>query len=264
VRPGRVIAGAAHAGRRYWKQILAVAIPVTVFSAGLELIIDHVDPNQAALSITASITATFISVLGTVLLSGLVCRLVGVAEHGREPLGLWQVMRSLRWWSLIGADLLATAIVVAGVLLFVVPGLIALTLLALVGPVIDIEDRGVLGAIRRSVHLVRQHVWPVVLLGTIPMAAASELEALAPEPHGASEIVRFFVVRGLAEGIAEACIALALAELCFQLIDAEPHTATAASPVSPASPAHGEVATGITDNVAESRRGDRIVPDDGA
>jgi len=260
VRPGRVVAVAARAGRRYWKQILAVALPVTVVSAGLEIIIDHVDPNQAALSVSASLIATFISVLGTVLLSAFVCRLVGIAEHGAEPITFWRIVRSLRWWSLIGADLLATAIVVVGLLLLVVPGLAALTLLAVVGPVIDIEDRGVLGAIRRSAHLVRQHVWPVVLLGTIPMAAAAELEAVAPEPHGAAEIVEFLTIRGLAEGIIEVCIALALAELCFQLIDAERHAAAARTP----SAAPGGAATGIADNVAESRRRDRRVPDDGA
>jgi len=50
---------------------------------------------------------------------------------------------------------------------------------------------------------------------------AGELEALAPEPDHAGEIAEFLIVRGLAEGIVEAAIALLLVELCFQLIDAD-------------------------------------------
>src|SRR6202030_3771053 len=53
--PGLVIAGAARAGRRYWLQILALAIPVSVVGSGLEIVIDHyVDPSDAVLSVGAS------------------------------------------------------------------------------------------------------------------------------------------------------------------------------------------------------------------
>jgi hypothetical protein len=101
-----------------------------------------------------------------------------------------------------------------------VPGLAALTLLAVVGPIIEIEHRQVLPAARRSAQLARHHLGAVLLLATVPLLAVSELEAIAPEPHRAGEIVTFLVVRGLAEGIVEACVAAILAELCFQLIDA--------------------------------------------
>jgi hypothetical protein len=257
VRPhlGRITAAAAHAGRRYWRQILAVAIPVTIVSAGLEILIEHfVDPNDPVLSASATLTATFISMLGTVLLSGFVCRLAGAAGHGWEPVTLWQAVRSMPWRRLIGADLLVTAVVVGGLLLFVLPGLVALTFLAVVGPVVEIEHRQVWDAVRRSVHLVRHHVLAVILLGTLPIAATAELEAVAPQPHHADEIAQFLLIRGVAEGVVEACIALVLAELCFQLIEAE----RAAGAVSQAGPATGEMASG---GVPESRRHDRRVAD---
>ena len=165
---------------------------------------------------------------GTVLLSGFACRLVGAAGHGREPLTFTQVARSLPWGRLIAADLLVTLAVVGGLVLLVLPGLAALTLLAVVGPVIEIEHRRVFAAVRRSVQLARRHIWTVLLLATAPLAVVAELEAIAPEPRHAGEIAGFLLVRGLAEGIAEACIAVLLVELCFQLIDAEaPATVTA-------------------------------------
>lgn len=222
MRPTRIIAASARAGRRYWWQILAVAIPVSLVSSGLEIVVDHyVDPSDAVLSFTATLGSTAISLLGTVLLSGFVCRLVGVAEHGWEPSTLLHVAQSLPWKRLIGADVLVALAVVVGFVLFVVPGLAALTLLAAVGPVIEIECQRILAAIRRSVQLTRHHIWSVLLLATAPLAVAAELEAVAPEPDRAGEVAEFLIVRGMAEGIVEGCLAVILAELCFQLIAAE-------------------------------------------
>jgi uncharacterized protein UPF0259 len=222
LRPARIIAASARAGRRYWWPILAVAIPVSLAGSGLEIVVDHyVDPSDALLSFSATLGATGISLLGTVLLSGIACRLVGSAEHGWEPSTLRRIARSLPWKRLIAADVLVALVVVAGFLLLVVPGLAALTLLAVVGPVIEIEHRRILAAIRRSVQLTRRHIWAVVLLATVPLAVAAELEAVAPEPDRAGEIAEFLIIRGMAEGIVEGCLAVILVELCFQLIAAE-------------------------------------------
>ena len=100
-----------------------------------------------------------------------------------------------------------------------IPGLVARNLLAVVGPVIEIEDRRVLAALRRSAHLVRQHFWSVALVATLPVILASGLEAAAPEPSGVAEILEVLAIRGLAEGLIEAAIGLVLVELCYRLID---------------------------------------------
>lgn len=193
--------------------------------AGLEIVIDHyVDPSDSLLSVGAALGSTGVTLLGTVLLSGFVCRLVGVAEHGKAALTFLRVARSLPWRRLVAADVLVASVVVVGLVLFVLPGLTALTLLAVVGPVIEIEHRGVLAAFRRSAQLARRHLGSVLLLATLPLVVVAELEAVAPEPHRVSEIVAFLVVRGLAEGIVEACVAVILVELCFQLIDAAPRS----------------------------------------
>lgn len=221
LHPGTIIAAAARAGRQHWWRILCVAIPVTLASSGLEILVDHyVDPSDTLLSAGATIAATGVSLLGTVLLAGFIGRLAGMAEHGRDPLTFRQVVCSLPWLRLLGADVLVAAAVLAGLLLLVVPGLVILTLLSVVGPVIEIERPPIIAAMRRSAQLTRRHIGTVVLLATLPLLASGEVEAIAPEPGHASEIAEFLVIRGLAEGIVEAAIALVLVELCFQLIDA--------------------------------------------
>ena len=231
LRLAGILSAAARAGRRDWAQILAVAIPVSLLSAGIEIVLDHyLDPSDAPLSISATLAAAGVSILGTVLLSGFVCGLVGATQHGRERRTFADTVRSLPWKRLVLADILVTLTVIIGLVLFVLPGLAALTLLAVVGPVIEIEHRRVLSAFRRSVHLVRQHVWLVILLGTVPISLAAELEAVAPEPDRAGEIAEFLVIRGLATGLVEACLALLLVEVCFQLMDSDRRNATAKSP----------------------------------
>jgi hypothetical protein len=226
-----VLSAAAKAGRRDWWQILAVAIPVSLISAGLEIVLEHyLDRSDAKLSISATLAVTGVSILGTVLVSGFVCGLVGAAEHGRERRTFADTVRSLPWKRLVIADILVTVIVIIGLLLIVLPGLAALTLLAVVGPVIEIEDRQVLSAFRRSVHLVRQRVWLVILLGTVPLALAAELEAVAPEPDKTGEIAEFLLIRGGVMGLVEACLALLLVEVCYQLMDSDRRNATVRSP----------------------------------
>jgi hypothetical protein len=222
LRAGDVLVAAAQAGRRDWWQILACAIPVSLISSGVEIVVEHyTDPSNTPLSISATLATMSVSILGTVLLSGFVCSLVGAAEHGMPRRTLVQTARSLPWRRLIAADILVTVTAVAGLVIFVLPGLAAFTLLAVVGPVIEIEHRQVLSACRRSVQLVRQHLWAVILLGTLPIVLAAELEATAPEPDRSGEIAEFLLIRGLAIGIVEACLALILVELCFQMIDSD-------------------------------------------
>ena len=229
LRPDAILAAAARAGYRDWRPVLAVAIPVSLLSAGAEMLIDHyVDPADAALSLTAALSATGVSLAGTVLLSGLVCRLISAAGHGKAAMTLPQVARSLPWGRLIAADLLVSLAVLAGLVLLVIPGLVMLTLFAVVGPVIEIEHHRVFAAMRRSARLTRAHPWTTLLAATVPLALTAEVEAVAPEPHHAAEIAGFLILRGVAEGILEACIALILVELCFALIGAQP-PATAAS-----------------------------------
>jgi hypothetical protein len=214
-----VLAAAARAGRREPWRVLAVAVPLTLCTAAAEIFIDHyVKPTSLLPSLAGTISTTGLSLLATVFISGVLCRIVGEVEHGQEHLTIRQIAKSLPWGRLALADLLVVALVVVGLLALVIPGLIVGNLLAVTGPVIEIEHRPVRAALRRSAGLVRPHFWSVALLVTLPVLVASGIETVVPEPHGVAEILEALAVRGLAEGLIEAVIGLILVELCYRLI----------------------------------------------
>jgi membrane protease YdiL (CAAX protease family) len=216
---GEIVAAAARAGWRDRWRTLAVAVAVSTVTALLQIVAnDLTDPDDGPLVLFTALTATAASVLGTVFLAGFLSRLVGEAGHGQERASVWRVARTLPWARLILADLLVVLIVVAGVLALLIPALVAVTLLVIVGPVIEIENQRVFAALRRSAHLVRRHFWTVALLATLPIVAASEIETIVPHPRDAGEILAALAIRGLGEALAEAAIGLTLVELCYRLI----------------------------------------------
>jgi hypothetical protein len=202
-----------------WR-ILAVAIVVSIVTALAEIAVeDLVDRANVPLSLLADLSASGVSLLGPVFLSGFLGRLVGEAEDGKESTTtVRRVLRTLPWGRLVLADVLVVLLVVIGLAALVIPGLLAINLFAVVGPVIEIENRPVIAALRRSAHLVRQHFWAVALLVTLPVAAASEIDSVAPDPISVAAILEILAVRGVAEALAEAAIGLVLVELCYRLI----------------------------------------------
>lgn len=199
--------------------IVVVAVAVSTATALAEIFVDElIDRADVSASVAGDLSASAVSILGTVLLSGFLCRMVGETEHGQEPAPVLQVLRHLPWWRLIRADLLVVVIVVIGIVALIIPGVVAFTLLAVIGPVIEIEGSKVYAALRRSVHLTRQRFWTVALLATLPVLLASMVESFIPHPDDVAEILEVLAVRGIGEGLIEAAIGLILVELCYRLI----------------------------------------------
>lgn len=220
-----VLTGAARIGRRHWHRILPVALVVSMATTLAEISVDELVPQDSfPWSLIADLTASGLSLLGAVFLSGFLTKLVGGSLHndsnGRPDNGITikTVLRTLPWGRLIGADLLVATLVVIGLLLLVIPGLIVFNLLALVGPVIEVENRKIIAAVRRSIHLVRGHFWSVALLATLPVAIAGEIETLAPSPDDFWQFLKVLAIRGLGEGLAEAVIGLILVQLTYRLL----------------------------------------------
>jgi hypothetical protein len=84
---------------------------------------------------------------------------------------------------LVGAGVLATIVIVIGLILLIVPGLIALTLLAVIAPAIVIDRVGVIESFRRSRELVRGSAWRVfgviVVLFLITAVVGNIINAIA-------------------------------------------------------------------------------------
>ncbi len=214
-----VLAGAAAAGRSYWHRILAVAIATSVVTAAVEIVVDeYANRADLSLAIFADLSASAVSLLGAVFLSGFVCKLTAAAARG-EDVSVKQVLRILPWVRLIGADLLVALAVIVGLLLLVLPGLVAINLFGVVGPVIEIEDRRILAALRRSAQLVKPHFWSVALLVTLPVALAGELDSVVPEPRSLRAVLANLALRGVVEALLEAGIALIVVQLSRRLIE---------------------------------------------
>jgi predicted secreted protein len=217
-----LLASVTRTARRDPWRILAAAITASLLTVladiALTNLIDHTD---VSLTLAGELISTGLEVLGSVFLSGFLCRIVGSAEHGLPRASIGQVVRTLPWVSLILADLLVVVLVVLGLILLVIPGLIVITLLTIIGPVIEIEHKKVRAAVRRSARLVWPKFWWVLLLATLPLAVVSELESLAPEPHSVSSALETLAIRGLGTAVLDAVIVLVLVELAYRLIEAD-------------------------------------------
>ena len=244
----RPVAGAViRTARRHAWQILVVSVVVSAVTVLAELAADHLlSRADLATAVAGSLSTSTVSLLGAVFLSGFLGRLVTTTEHRDRARGnakpgstgqgetgpgeigqdaprtrIRDVLRSLPWGSLILADLLVTLIILVGLLALIVPGLIAATWLAVVGPVIEIEDRSALAGLRRSARLVRPHFWRVVEFATLPLLLANGIVGVLPDPSGASGVLITLVVRSVGEAVLDSIVGLLLVELCYRLIAAE-------------------------------------------
>ena len=161
--------------------------------------------------------AGVVSSAGVVFYGGLSERIVSEHQHGARVVRVSEVMRSLPWVSLLMADVLIIVVSVGLSLLFLVPGLVALTLLSLTGPVIAMERHGVLAALARSVGLVWPHFWLTVRVVTIPLlieSAALHALNIAGLPHpflaSAAYEAALGITLGAMIGLAEATLAIDL------------------------------------------------------
>jgi hypothetical protein len=147
--------------------ILAAALEIPIVLAEVAL---HITPSLADFvegSVVVSGGVLVVLIYGSLshhFLAGLLERVVAADRHGHRRPSLGEVLRRLPWSRLIAADLVLTALILAGLAAFVVPGLVAMTWFAVVLPLINLERRPVLATFSRSYHLVRGHSWRVALV----------------------------------------------------------------------------------------------------
>jgi hypothetical protein len=219
-----VVARAASAGRRNAWRVLAVALVVALASAVTEIIADNiVDPTNDLLSIPGYLSAQAVTMFGTVLLAGFLCRLVGTPHSRRGEVTIRRMFRTLPWVTLVVADVLASVLFLVGLVALIIPGLVIFNLLTVVGPVIEIEKRSAISGLRRSAHLVRRHFWPVAMLAGAPLLILASVESSLPDPHGAIAILEVLTIRGIILALIEAAIGLVQVALCYRLIDLDAH-----------------------------------------
>jgi hypothetical protein len=155
-----------------------------------------------ALAVTV-VTAT--GLIGEVFFSGAIAISL-THPHGEDPPRLREIARRLDYSRLIAVDLAFVGIVAVGLVLGFVPGILAFVWLGLAGPLVELEDCSVGGALRRSLQLVRGGFWLVFwVLVPIEIAGDALGEGLAALVH--EVLGHTFLASWLAESLADAVLA---------------------------------------------------------
>ncbi len=156
----------------------------------------------------------------------MVVELVRDVQDGRRDSSVGDLVRSVMpvLGPLIGAGILAGLGIGGGFILLIVPGLILLTMWAVIAPAIVIERRGVFDAFGRSRQLVKGQGWPV--FGTVVVAyligfLAEIVFLLIANGIADGAIVRI-VFSALASTIAAPISALVAAVLYYRLVGLQP------------------------------------------
>jgi hypothetical protein len=194
---------------------------------------DHVSrPIGAAVT---SVVTGVLAAAGIVVYAGLLDKLVGAHLHGHEDRPLREVWRTLRIGRLLVADVALAAATVAGLALFVVPGVVVFTMWSLVGPLITIEDRSVRSALGRSWQLVRSNFWLTFGLVTVPLQVEQVvLHAVHYTELFDHPVLPALVVNGVLGAVVGSVVGLIEVVLAYELIAAStPHRSPGSTPRPP-------------------------------
>lgn len=176
------------------------------------------------------------------LYQGTVVELVSDVQDGRRDSSAGDLLRSAAPFiaPLIGVGLFVGICIGLGLLLFVVPGLILMTIWAVVAPVIVVEKAGVFASLGRSRALVRGNAWEVfgviVVTFVIVLVASMIFGAIA---NGIADGALLRIVfSALASTVTAPIGALVASVVYFRLRAIEGVAAPApADPAPPAPPA---------------------------
>ena len=93
-----VLVAATRAARRHGWRILAVAVAVSVVAALADTLgQDLVDRTDLPVALTADLSASGVTLLGAVFVSGFLSKLVSAGEAGGDSPGIREVARTLPW-----------------------------------------------------------------------------------------------------------------------------------------------------------------------
>jgi hypothetical protein len=173
-------------------------------------------------SVLGALVGLVLTLVATMLFTAMVVELVADVQDGRRDATPSQLLRAATpvLGQLIVVGLVAGIGIVVGFVLLIVPGLILLTIWAVIAPVIVLERPPGLAALSRSRELVRGNGWQVfgvLIVLTVAIAIVSiGIEAAAESAGTGAGIVARVVVGVLTAPISS----LAAAVLYFDLLKA--------------------------------------------
>jgi hypothetical protein len=175
---------ATYAGiwRTYWRWMPSLLLLGTMVFLPLGLLdalsftvdfdsLDVTSGVEAGALLLAVGAVTMTGLLGEIFFSGAIAISLTHPDGERRP-KLRHLIGRIKYGRLIVVDVAFVAVVALGLVLAVVPGVLAFVFLGLAGPIVEIEERSAASALRRSFELVRGSFWlvfwvmvPIEILG---------------------------------------------------------------------------------------------------
>ena len=200
---------------RIYSRYASVLLPV----AALLYLIDALFRVLALESAVLAILAAVVSLILSTLYTGMVVALVDDVRDGRLDQSAGGLLSSVSpvVLPLIAVSILAAIGIGIGFLLLIVPGLILLTIWAVVAPVVVLERPGVFAAFGRSRRLVQGNGWQVfgviVIFFLIFIAIGIVFGVIGAVLGDAGEVILGYV----GSVVTAPLVALAAAVLYFEL-----------------------------------------------
>jgi predicted PurR-regulated permease PerM len=155
IEPGRVIGEAFSAYQNQVGPVLGGALMVVGVTSVIDLLLGLTDRLFLVLA------GVIVGLIGQVLYTGYVVKLVQDVRDGRLDQSMGELFSAAAPYvsTLILNGIIYGIAVACGFFLLIVPGLILITIWAVVAPSIVAENRGVIEAFGRSRELVRGNGW---------------------------------------------------------------------------------------------------------
>ena len=213
IEPGRIIGEAFETYREHAGPLLGGALIVIGIAAVV----------NAIFAVTGSLVLVLlglvISLVAGVLYAGYVVKLVQDVRDGRRDFSVGELFSAAAPYigTLILNGIVAGIAIAIGFVLFIIPGLILITIWSVIAPAIVVEDRGPMEAFGRSRELVRGNGWNVfgaILLAFLIVFAVSIVAGLIGSALGDAGRV---VLQAIANVLTAPVAALVASILFFDL-----------------------------------------------
>ena len=184
LRTRAVLRAATAVYRRRFRRVAATAalvyVPTSLLEALSHSYLEHAVDRGVGVGaiLLIGVCVAFFASFGDVFFTGVMDGEVGADLRGEQVPDLGDAIRHIPYGKLLVADLLFGVLLIVLSIGFFMPALIGFTAFCLVGPVINIERRGVLEGFRRSATLVRRAIGATLLLVVLPNLVESQLEPL--------------------------------------------------------------------------------------
>ena len=208
--------------RHHWTFLVPAAIVVLLPQSIVDGVLDgfHVEGVKSAKDIAllgGAFLTVVVNLMGQAIYAGLTAAAVIDWRAGRPLPPVSRLIRSMPLGRLVVLDIVVTLGAAIGFVLLVVPGLVFMTYSSISPAVLKIEHLGVVGALRRSIELVRGRAWRVfaIAVGTILLTELAVQAVTAPF-HGVALLT---AVNLIAEGILQPIEGLAIVLVAIRLLE---------------------------------------------